>query len=190
MLIEGPDREEIFRRLFPDYPNEAQISRFLQALGRSITVWQLVETALYEVYEVAIGPQRPGAAASGFHAIQTFQIKLKATNAAIRFLFYDNSGLDEEWQKLYQSADKKSQRRNQLVHFSTYIMSREKRENDKIRLEPQLHDYRHPPGDVPKFRVTDIIAFGTRFDALAKELMAFKSKLSAALGERQHTASP
>src|SRR5262249_23990875 len=67
--IQGPDREEIARQLFPNYPNEIQIARFLGTLGRAITHWQLVETELYEVYEAAVSPGRPGAAASGFHAI-------------------------------------------------------------------------------------------------------------------------
>ena len=116
--IQGPDREEIARQLFPNYPNEAQIARFLETLGRAVTYWQLVETELYEVYEAAISPKRPGAAASSFHAIQTFNIKLAVTDAAIRFCLEENQGLYDEWRtQLYKSANKTANRRNQLVHF-------------------------------------------------------------------------
>jgi hypothetical protein len=167
--------------LFPNYPDEAQIARFLETLGRAITFWQVVETELYEVYEAAIGPQRPGATASGFHAIQTFNIKLAATDAAVRFCLAEKTDLHAEWEKIRRSAVNKSMRRNQLVHFSTFIMVDAKNENERIRLEPQLHDYRHKESDAPRFRVTEIAKFAERFVDLASQLRTFKRRLSAAL---------
>jgi hypothetical protein len=52
-------QEEIRKRLFPNYPDKAQISEFFEVLGRAVTVWQLVETALYEVYERTVAPYCP-----------------------------------------------------------------------------------------------------------------------------------
>src|SRR5204863_4296997 len=129
-----------------------QITKFYSTLGEAVSTWQLVEGALYKVYEKSINPQTPGAAACGFHALQSFNVKLMATDAAVRFAIVNKAEvlgarLDEstqklldEWDTLHDRANTKSQQRNAFVHFSTFISFTEKRENDKIRLRPQIYD--------------------------------------------------
>jgi hypothetical protein len=89
--------EELRQQLFPNYPNEQQIDRFFATLGRAVSAWQLVETSLYLVYEAAIQPQAPGAAASAFHAIQTFNVKLSVTDAPFDLCYWGN-------QRYYQNG--------------------------------------------------------------------------------------
>ena len=150
----------------------SRILRFYAALGGAISGWQLVETALYEVYERAIVPQQPGAAAAGFHAIQTFNGKLAVTDAAIRFRLWALPDVLESWIHLKRRADKRSQRRNQLVHFSTWIMFNEENENDKIRLEPQMYDYRFQ-SDKPRFRISEVTDIASTFGKLARNCGSF-----------------
>lgn len=176
---------DLQKSIFPNYPNEEQIARFFDVLGRAVTVWQLVETALYEVYERALLPERPGACGAAFHAIQTFNIKLAATDAAVRFcLAGDKTGLLDQWEKVRANADKKSKRRNEFVHFSTYIMFNEENENDQIRLEPQVYDWRYVDGVKPSLRISEISSIGARFQVVADELKKFKDLLPGIAREK------
>jgi hypothetical protein len=174
---------EVKRRLFPNYPDDAQISKFFEVLGRAVSLWQLVETSLYEVYERALAPRHPGAAAAGFHAIQTFQMKLTVTDAAVRFALLDHSELIDEWQKPRRDADAKSARRNQFVHLSTWIMYNEESPNDRIRLEPQMFDTRHRASGSrdksPKLRMTEITEISEKFEPLSGKLRSFSQKIPA-----------
>jgi hypothetical protein len=170
--------EELRQQLFPNYPNEQQIDRFFATLGRAVSAWQLVETSLYLVYEAAIQPQAPGAAASAFHAIQTFNVKLSVTDATVRFVLLGKPALLPEWKTLRDDANTKSMQRNKLVHFSTYVMVDAKNENDKIRLEPPLHDYRHAVSrKKTQYRITDIAAAAERFRLLSRDFRLFAREI-------------
>jgi hypothetical protein len=170
---------------FPNHPSEAQIAEFFHVLGRAITFWQLVETALYQVYERAISPTRPGACAASFHALQAFNVKLSATDAAVRFCLAENSDLLDEWDKLKEHAQKKSGRRNEFVHFSTYIMRDEENENEKIVLEPQIFDSRP---NKTRHRLPDIKEISNRFIELANKLERFVEKIP--ITKEQSAACP
>ena len=180
--MKGDDKTEshveLRQRLFPDYPNEHQINRFYATLGGAISAWQLVETALYEIYERAVRPGHPGAAGAAFHAIQTFNIKIAVTEAAVIFRLGAMPDLLKEWDRLKIQANKKSQRRNQLVHFSTFIMFKEQNENDKICLEPQVYDYRFARGRL-KFRTSEITEIALTFSKLSESFRIFARKISA-----------
>ena len=132
--------EDQIQMVFPDYPNQRQITKFYSTLGEAVSTWQLVEASLYRVYEKAADPQMRGAAACGFHALQAFNIKLMSTNAAVKFaivskaevlggnLNEDAKKLMSEWEVLQERANTKAQQRNAFVHFSTLVMFTEKRE--------------------------------------------------------------
>src|SRR5690349_22744859 len=47
------DLTTAFEKLFPNFPDEGQIARFFETLGRAVGTWQLVEGALYLVFERA-----------------------------------------------------------------------------------------------------------------------------------------
>lgn len=171
-----PHGQEWLRKLFPNYPQKEQIEQFFHVLGRAISLWQLVETALYEVYERAIAPKRPASCSASFHSIQTFEAKLRATDEAVGFSLLDDPDKLKEWKSLRKSASEKSQRRNQFVHFSTYIVYNAPNANDAVLLEPQVHDTRFIT-DRPQFRVSEIGEIAERFVDLANELSAFKEKI-------------
>jgi hypothetical protein len=118
----------------------------------------------------------PGACGASFHAIQTFNIKLSATAAAVQFTLAEDARALDEWEKIQKKAQKKSQRRNEFVHFSTFIMYNETDPNEKIRLEPQIYDWRHI-ATRPKFRLSEITEISERFIDLANELRRFRNKI-------------
>lgn len=172
-------REALARAFFPNYPDETQIARFFEVLGRAITVWQLVEKALYEIYERALAPSCPRACGASFHAIQTFNLKLNVANAAIRARFVEDAEkpLLEEWAALFRDANDKAKRRNQFAHFSTFIMFNEEQVNDRVTLEPPAFDWRELGPDRPKLRLSEIVQITERFVDLANALDRFRKKI-------------
>src|SRR5262249_14652351 len=117
--------EKLQKELFPDAPSNEQVAEFLAAVGTALAAWQGVEEALYLLFERATGPKRPGASGCSFHALHTFNVKINATDAAVRFALLSappahQRKLDEEWIKLSKKAQKRSQKRNHLAHFATF----------------------------------------------------------------------
>lgn len=169
---------EMRQQLFPNYPDDAQISRFFDSLGRAITVWQNVEMSLHEIYQRTIAPAVPGAESAAFHAITSFNTKVGMVNAAISFRFFDKPLILGEWGKIRDDATEKARRRNQFVHFVTYIMFDEKRPEDRLRLEPHLGDTRFQGRDKPRLRMSEVAAITDRFDVLAKRMMRFAARIA------------
>ena len=76
--------DKLNNQLFESYADEAQQRDFFAALGRALSGWQFVESALYLVHEAAILPAIPSAFAASFHQVQTFRLKLQITDMALR----------------------------------------------------------------------------------------------------------
>ena len=170
--------------IFPDHPTELEITKFFEMLGRAISAWQGVEAATYEIYERAIDPGRPGAAAAGFHAIQTYRIKLLVTDQAVLFATLEHPDLRTEWEKLRKRAGKKYERRNDFAHLMAWTYFREAHPNDRMALGPSPFDTRHflkPAGKRvrPKFRITEITEIGASFGTLIADLRQFSRALPA-----------
>ena len=56
--IPSPSVQEALKHLFPGYPDVKQQDKFFEELGRALTLWQLVESALYQVYESVVEPKK------------------------------------------------------------------------------------------------------------------------------------
>jgi hypothetical protein len=174
------EMEALYQKIFPNHPSQEQVDRFFKTLGRAISLWQLVETALYEVYERALGPLRPGACGASFHSIQSFSGKLSATDAAVSFALIEDGATLEQWKQLRRKADEKARRRNEFAHFSTYIMFNKEHENEKIRLEPPMYDWRFVNSRHPTLGADEIEEITNRFVDLANELKRFTARIPSA----------
>lgn len=175
-----PSRTDIERQLFGSPPDEAQITEFYAALGRAIAAWQLVEMALYELYEAAIVPRRPGAAAAAFHERQQFSSKLEATNMAVRFALLDSpAALTKTWARLRKLANDKADHRNRFAHFQVREMFDERRRENKIVLQPQMFDVRYYAGLKKKsvYRLNEIRAATRTFARVARCLSEFRPSI-------------
>src|SRR3979490_18895 len=107
-------------------PNEEQTA-FYQPSGRSITQWAHVEDGLGSVYATAVAPPNQRrvhniAAQAAFYAIQSPEVKISTTSAAVTFRLLNQ--LDEKgrdilglWRPLMKKIGERRQRRNQLAHF-------------------------------------------------------------------------
>ena len=169
--------------IFPDAPEPEQVAEFFEAIGVALSTWQLVEEALFLLYERAVEPNRPGAAGCGFHALQ-FMGKLLVTDAAVRFALLgaskkDAPALIDAWDNLFKKARSKSTSRNHFAHFTVFSYLLKKKKSDRVRLEPSVYDYRYAAGLVAKKKYTlnDIRNHATAFDNMAVELRAFLSKI-------------
>jgi len=165
------------RKLFPNYPDEARIEAFYAALGKAISWWNLVETHLYLIAEASTRPQIPGAFAAGFHAVQTFQMKLVITDMAVRFRLLDHNRpeLLKSWEQLFEKARDKAIRRNHFAHFSMEVRLLEKTESKRIKLVPLFYDARYTDGikNNVEYGVSEILEIAKSFSKLSNELSEF-----------------
>jgi hypothetical protein len=175
-----PEQEALNKLFFPNFPSEKHIAEFYETLGRAISAWQSVEEALYMLYERCIDPRRPGAAGASFHSIQTFNIKLSATDAAVQFALLDASQEDrDEWECLRSALNKKAERRNHFAHFQVLTFVDQKAVGKKIMLMPQGYDHRYKVGIREKqaYSMSDIINITSSFLGLTKSLHRFRQKI-------------
>jgi hypothetical protein len=175
--------KKIQRELYPEAPSEQQVKDFLEAIGAALSTWQLVEQALYLLFERAVAPKRPGAAGCGFHALQ-FAGKLLVTDAAVRFALpgapkKDREALVDEWDKLVKKARDRSAVRNHFAHFETNMYFQEKAKDKKVRLRPALFDFRYSAGLIaqPEYTLNDIRVNSESFQKAAARLRAFAEKI-------------
>jgi hypothetical protein len=114
-----------YGRLRVIWPGEKREREFYAALGEAISAWQGVEAALFRVHLAVIGPRNPGALAAAFHQMQTFNMKLQATDMAVRYALLGNEEIICEWESLVKKMNKKNERRNHLAHFMVEIIPSE-----------------------------------------------------------------
>lgn len=179
-----PDLDKITREIFPLLPTQQEVSEFYEALGIATSAWQLVENALFELFQRALEPARPGAAGCAFHTL-LFRAKLASVDAAPRFSFLSEPDetkrgeLEEEWAKLRKKADKRHGRRSHFAHFQVMTYFSEPSPTRRIRLQPTVLDYRYAVGIVEpiEYTVGDLRNNAESFRALAMKLRAFLGKI-------------
>ena len=144
------------------------------AVGRAIENWSWVETNLALLLKAMI--RSPGRRLVGpaFHAVTNFRDKLKVVDeVATRTL----SGKRlSNWNTLKNKISRKSERRNQIAHFSTVIHGK------SAPLEARLHPYwaitkwtSAAKGD--GFTAADIENLAKAFIDLSQEILRFHHTL-------------
>lgn len=169
------------RRPFPTLSDRPEVAEFYEALGLALSYWQLVEEALYLLYERAVMPVRFKSAICGFHTL-LFRSKLEVTNAAVRCALIEfdaPADLLDEWDKLCKLTGQRAQRRNDFAHFQTIIFDGEKSSTKAVRLCPPIHDLRTPAGIRKHFEYTrdDLVTNAKSFYEIAERLRAFGLKI-------------
>lgn len=94
----------------------SQDSAFYEALGRAIGGWAQVEGALYVMFLTVLKLPHADPAAAAFHAIVSFQGRLRMVDSAALFSLA-NSPLLPRWKELAEHVRRKEARRNQAAHF-------------------------------------------------------------------------
>src|SRR5690349_1536058 len=111
---------------------------FNATLGRALTWWQHVETALGDVFCAFMGSVNHQAARRAFNAVVAFNARLSMTHAAATAAI-SGTPLLAEWEVLHSKAGKKSEIRNRLVHFHTFRNKAPSGE-EVIELMPSFYD--------------------------------------------------
>lgn len=100
--------------------NRATEVEFLAALGGAVNDWQLVEMALCRLFEAVMRAPDPRVAAEAFYAVQSFRDKLAMVDVAVRFTLWQHPTLVPEWESLRKRIERRSKRRNAIVHAHTW----------------------------------------------------------------------
>lgn len=175
------DVNEDIRRLFPYVPSEDDLNAFLAAYGSAISSWQLVESALYEVYRAITRSQRPGAEAAAYFAVPAFRTRLNMTSSAVRYALTGKADLIEEWRLILKRAGKKSERRNEMAHGVVWSMWMEPNPERRIHVGRLSEDTRseiNPTKQPPQpLTLTRVRQYEADFRDLSKTLRIFSYKI-------------
>lgn len=150
---------------------------FYAAIGKALTQWQVVETGLANIFCALVGRAGDsGLANIAFYSVRDFRLKLTMTNNVVTTRFsLVAPKRTVEWSKLFDSADKRSQKRNFLAHYQLEI-EKQRKIGKRCRLRPSPNsllpdmktDY-----DPTTYSTQDIVAFGHSFISLGTDLTAF-----------------
>jgi hypothetical protein len=178
----GPVARAEIARLYPLLPTPSQVKTFYAAMGEAIAAWQLVESALYEVYRQSTIANRPGAEACAFYAVPSFRTKLNMTSAAVQFALMANAALFAEWSTLVNQAGKRSDRRNEIAHGAVWTMFQEKRKDRKIYIGPNIMDFRHilkrkQPQETEPLTLARVRGYEKAFRLLAQQMGQFARRI-------------
>lgn len=93
---------------------------FYAALGRAMDDWQLVEISLCNLFATTLRTPDERVAAEVFYSVQNFRDKLSMVDASVKFVFWGHRDLLPKWEKLRKKVDRRSKRRNTIVHAHTW----------------------------------------------------------------------
>jgi hypothetical protein len=87
--------------------------------------------------------------------------------------------MEGKWINLRDRLNAKKERRNHLAHFMIGIYPEKKAKRERVRLEPQMLDYKYKSGIKKKvdYGIAEILAFEKIFSELAFEAIHFNSQL-------------
>ena len=90
--------------------------RFYHQLGKSIQMWQWVESQLYFLYSATMHGANAHTISVTFNHIQSFDSKLSLLNSCLALTFERNSENWKKWKSIYNKALKLNKKRNKIVH--------------------------------------------------------------------------
>ncbi len=151
---------------------------FMETLAAAITQWQPVEMSLFGVFSALLGPAHYAIASAAFHAIINFNTRLAVVDAAAHVALAGKPEL-AEWTTLHNRMNKRSKKRNELVHFMILWQDGEEGEETPIALlRPSIFDINADPNRA--YDVKQIGEIRASFGVLAHDLGQFAGRLRIA----------
>lgn len=135
--------QKMIEKRWPHLPKPSQVKTFQAQYAKTVSTWQHVEEGLYLVYQAITRSARPGAEAAAFYSVQSFRTKLNMIQGAIQLAIYDKTSLLGEWTTLSNRSQKKSERRNEIVHGMIWTEFSETKKDRKIYVGPISTDPRN-----------------------------------------------
>jgi hypothetical protein len=172
-------------------PNEEQTA-FYEQLGRCIAQWSHVEDGLGSVYATAVAPPNQRrvhniAAQAAFYAIQSPEVKISTTSAAVTFRLLNQ--LDEKgrdilglWRPLMKKIGERRQRRNQLAHFQV-VYNAEAKPGRRCMLRPAIFNPNAILRPIKSFHCPELQAIARSFGRSSEDLRIFVYSLALYLGQ-------
>lgn len=157
-------------------------TEFFAAIGGVIDSWQLVEIRLSNLFATCMRSPDERVGPEVFYAVQNFRDKLAMVNAAVKFTLWGHKNLLPEWTILHSAIDKKSKRRNRIVHAHTWPLDEATKE---LKLGPHLtlSSYIEAEANPQKSFITiaHLLEASKSFKILQQRIGAFDERVRAFL---------
>jgi hypothetical protein len=148
--------------------------KFYAAIGRSLTLWQDVESRLGFIFAEAMGIGGSLAGNRAFYSIINSDSKLTMTNAALNGAGYSEVCM-AAWRPISNKATRRNKRRNTLAHFMLEFDAG-RRAGYRYHLRPNVFDLNAAEkwgNKPPILNLCQITATADAFETLAGDLIHF-----------------
>ncbi|MBI2768111.1 MAG: hypothetical protein HYX47_00680 [Burkholderiales bacterium] len=167
--------------MMEDLPRDLQqqTTVFLTTYGHAMLSWQSVEAEVFEVFALASRIPTGDTAAAIFFALGNISTQLRATDAAARIMFTDDSILTNSWADLVKRVRTATDSRNRIAHGSYDLQAKEG--PDGVRYSPSLNKSRAQRlsgRDSDHWPVERISEASKEFEKLHHDLFNFRFTLS------------
>ncbi|MEG6508825.1 hypothetical protein V6C03_07560 [Methyloligella sp. 2.7D] len=145
------------------------------AVGRAISEWAFVESALARLFSLSVHSSHPSAAEAAFYSATSFRTKLELLTSALAISSPNSTHC---WKALCRKLTKRSKKRNHLAHFHFLIRSDDK--GCSVRLAPPMGN---PSNEIEIFddnhcySVEDIETARSEFVRAKNEVDEFRQSL-------------
>jgi hypothetical protein len=167
-------------------------------VGKALTLWASVESALCAAYCICVNPLNAYPAVYAFWAIVSFEGKLAATHAAVEAACVTFPNLATEWNAIRNRLIEKNRKRNRIAHGSVVNMGwikpstgeqvwdaflapyyHHQKERRFLSIEPVEGEYDPRPKD--RMYEKEIGEISSGFEKAYDRLRDFNERLSEAL---------
>lgn len=155
-------------------PEKEEYESFYRAYGECFASWSGVEFSLLSIYLFLLNSPDYDAASAAFYSTTGFRAKLETVDAIVT---NSKRVIDEDltiWKKVFESASKKSRRRNGLAHNAVFFGRLSEIGQRKMFVaDPRT------PMESGRLHTHDLLQIRDSFGALQKELFSFLAAIAA-----------
>jgi hypothetical protein len=151
-----------------DLPTGEEYVEFYIAYGECFAAWSGVEQHLLAVYALLMSSTDYVAVSASYYSTSGFRGKLEMVDAVVRASSRTSQDHRKHWQSLFDSASKRSRRRNELAHNTVFFGRLGDTGAKKIFLGDP-----HNPGERSRLHAHDLREIRQSFTVLGEELFEF-----------------
>lgn len=151
-----------------DVPSDQEYVTFYVAYGECFAAWSQVELQLFAVYAYLMAPAEYAPVSASYFSTVGFRAKLELVDAVLKNGSTATALQREKWGALYDTASKRSRRRNELAHNVVYFGRLEGKGEKKMFIGGAQN-----PGQRSRLHAHDLFEIQQSFNALCAELFEF-----------------
>lgn len=155
-----------------DLPPGEDYVEFYVSYGECFAAWSGVESNLLLVYVFFLNSPDYGSVSASYFSTTGFRAKLEMVDAVVQTSSRANQHDQKKWKFLFESASKKSRRRNELAHNTVFFGRLAETGTKKMFLgDPRR------PSERTRLHAHDLREIRQSFTSLGEELFSFWQQL-------------